>query len=413
MAAEDTKKGSGIGIVIILLIGILAIAALYFVPKIELEEREVRVMPSLKVLSNPYYTAEHLLKKLGFQVKTIGDTLSLNKLPPKATLVLFNTDLLKEPTQKLKLVKWVEEGGHLVLAPRLGENSIKLQEMFEIYVEERCDKANDKCREGEIKHQTEKEQQESELTEKSNSLNIVFENDKMVASVKNTNRFYVDLLTTENVPASSKSEWDIISRFQFERGWVTVVPLHLFSNPNIKKNDHGKLWIHMATLPDRNDDIYLVRYVTFPNLMRWLTENAFYSLLALGLCILLVLWRYIPRFGALIPTPPPARPSLTEHLKAVSEFHLQNHDYIWLITPLREEVLRLLHPLRIHYPGSRSDVHLIKQITDFDIELITQALEGDIQQLNQFTQYTETLCQLIDRLNSLQSSTSRRLNYGI
>lgn len=413
MAAENTKKGSSVGIVIILLIGILAIAALYFVPKIQWEEREVTIRPSLKVLSNRFYTAEHLLKKLGFEVHTIGDTLSLNKLPPKTTLVLFNVDLLKEPTQKLKLVKWVEEGGHLVLAPRLDENSIELQEMFEIYVDDKCDSADEKCRKRETKRQLEAEQQESESEEKNNKHNIVFENDKMVADVRDTNRFYIDLLTAENVPASSKSEWDIISRFQFERGWVTVVPLNLFSNTNIKKNDHGKLWVHMVTLPDRNDEIYLVRYVTFPNLMRWLTENAFYSLLALGLCIFLILWRYVPRFGALIPTPPPTRPSLTEHLKAVSEFHLQNHDYIWLITPLREEVLRLLHPLRMHYPGSRSDVHLIKQITDFDIELITQALEGDIQQLNQFTQCTETLCQLIDRLNSLQSSTSRRLNYGI
>ncbi|GKX63268.1 DUF4350 domain-containing protein [Pragia fontium] len=417
MAKGHVREGSNVGAVIIILVALLAILALYLYSKLEWVEKTVTIPPSLKVTSNRYYTAEQLLSKSGFQVKTIGDTLALGKLPQNATLVLFNVDLLKEPSQKLKLMKWVQAGGHLVLSPRSDEHSIELQELFDIYLDDECDDADDECQQELSETQAKKDRQDQDEVEQnranSDRSNIVFEKDKMVAAMRETNRFYVDGQTIESVMASAKSDWEIISRFQFDKGFVTVVPLHLFTNANIKKYDHSKLWIHMATLPNRDDTVYLVRYVTFPNLMRWLVENAFYSLLAFGLCILLVLWRYIPRFGALIPTPPPIRPSLTEHLKAVSEFHLQNRDYIRLITPLREEVLRLLQPLRIHHPGSRSDAHLIEQITHYDMDLITQALEADIQQLNQFTQCAQTLCLLIDRLNSLQSSTSRRLNYGI
>lgn len=419
MSTDNVKKSSNPWLILGIIFAVIAGLAIYYYQQLEWEEKEVTTPPSWKVIANNYYTAEQLLSKSGYQVKTVGDSLSLNKLPAKSTLVLFNPDgLLKEPTQKTKLMDWVSKGGHLIISPLEDKNSIDLQELFDIYLKDECDD-DDKCETTKAPVELvtvtlpEKETENDTPAKKRDGVPIVFEKDKMVADVADTPRFYVDWKTTENVPESTKSEWDIISRFQFEQGWVTVVPLKLFSNGNIKQYDHAKLWLHVATLPDRNDTLYLVRYATLPNLLSWLVEHALYTLLAFGLCILLVLWRYIPRFGALIPTPPPARPSLTEHLRAVADFHLHNYDYERLVAPLREEVLRLLQPLRIQYPGRRSDAQLIEHITHYDIGLITQAMEGEVQHLNQFTQSTQTLCLLIDRLNSLQSSSSRRLNYGI
>ncbi|AWH89250.1 DUF4350 domain-containing protein [Limnobaculum parvum] len=423
MSVNNVKKSSSPWPILAIIFAVIAGLAVYFYQQLEWEEREVTTSPSWKVIANNYYTAEQLLNKSGYQVKTLSDALSLNKLPAKSTLVLLNPDgLLKEPTQKNKLMDWVSKGGHLIISPLDDKNSVDLQELFDIYLKDECDD-DDKCETPKApvklvtvkvpEKEKEKEKENDTPVKKRAGVPIVFEKDNMVADIADTPRFYVDSKTTENVPESPKSEWDIISRFQFEQGWVTVVPLNLFGNDNIKQYDHAKLWLHVATLPDRNDTLYLVRYATLPNLLSWLVEHALYTLLAFGLCILLVLWRYIPRFGALIPTPPPARPSLTEHLKAVADFHLHNYDYERLVAPLREEVLRLLQPLRIQYTGSRSDTQLIEHITHYDIGLINQAMEGEVQYLNQFTQSAQTLCLLIDRLNSLQSSSSRRLNYGI
>ncbi|MCD1126172.1 DUF4350 domain-containing protein [Jinshanibacter sp. LJY008] len=415
MSADNAKKSTNPWLILTIIFAAIAGLAIYCYQQLEWEEREVTTLPSWKVIANNYYTAEQLLSKSGYQVKIVGDALSLNKLPAKSTLVLFNPDgLLKEPTQKTKLMDWVSKGGHLIISPLEDKNSVELQELFDIYLKDECDN-DDKCesKKPSVDLITVKLPEKDTPDKKRDGMPILFEKDKMVADVTDTPRFYVDWKTTENVPESPKSEWDIISRFQLEQGWVTVVPLKLFGNDNIKQYDHAKLWLHIATLPDRNDVIYLVRYATLPNLLSWLVEHALYTLLAFGLCILLVLWRYIPRFGALIPTPPPTRPSLTEHLKAVADFHLNNYDYERLVAPLQEEVLRLLQPLRIQYPGNRSDAQLIEHITHYDLGLITQAMAGEVQHLNQFTQSTQTLCLLIDRLNSLQSSSSRRLNYGI
>lgn len=394
---------------IVLIVGlILALClSLIFYQQLSWVEESVTIPPSVKVTSNPYYTAEQLLVKSGYKTERIDDILTLAKLPKESTLVLFNSDLLKEPTQKIKIRNWVKAGGHLVLSPREDSDSIRLQELFDIYIDD-----EDSYDDDEKPSEQAKASEKADLEPDSRGyLAIEFEDDDMQADVNHTIRFYVDREMTDTVTDPKDNEMEIVSRFEFDEGWVTVVPLKLFTNAAIKRYDHTKLWLHVATLPDRKDTIYLIRYITFPNLINWLVEHALFSLLTLGLCILLVLWRYIPRFGPLIPTPPPVRPSLTEHLKAVAEFHLQNRDYIQLITPLRDEVIRLLQPLKIHHPGIGNVSQLVAQITHYDIALVNQALEAQVQQLSEFTQCAQTLCLLIDRLNSLQSS--RRLNYGI
>lgn len=404
------NQNSKIAIIVGIILALCLSAILY--QNLRWVKETITIPPSVKVTSNPYYTAEQLLLKSGYETDRISDTLALERLPKKSTLVLFNTSLLKEPTQKTRLMNWVKAGGHLVLAPREDGNSIRLQELFDIYVDNEYDSdEEDDDEEPEESKATETKPNEKAASQ--SALTINFERDSMLVDAGDTTRFYLDTQAAESVSDPKDEDLEIISRFSFEQGWVTVVPLELFTNSSIKKYDHAKLWMHIVTLPDRKDTIYLIRYITFPNLISWLIEHALFSLLAFALCILLVLWRYVPRFGPLIPTPPPVRPSLTEHLKAVAEFHLQNRDYIRLIAPLREEIVRLLQPLKIHHPGIESVPQLVAQITHYDIALVTQALEAEVQQLTEFTQCAQTLCLLIDRLNSLQSSTSRRLNYGI
>lgn len=401
--SNNTKIALIVGLILALCLSLILYQKLNWV------EETVTIPPSVKVTSNPYYTAEQLLVKSGYKAERIDDALTLAKLPKESTLILFNSDLLKEPIQKIKIRNWVKAGGHLILSPQEDGDSIRLQELFDIYIDD--EESDDDDEEPSEPSNTGKKANDE--SDSRGYLAIEFEQDDMLADVNHTLRFYIDRDMTDTITDPRDDEMEIISRFRFENGWVTVVPLELFTNSAIKRYDHAKLWLHIATLPDRKDTIHLIRYITFPNLISWLIEHALFSLLAFGLSVLLVLWRYIPRFGPLIPTPPPVRPSLTEHLKAVAEFHLQNRDYIQLITPLRDEVIRLLQPLRIHHPGVGSVPQLVAHITHYDIALVNQALEAEVQQLSEFTQCAQTLCLLIDRLNSLQSSTSRRLNYGI
>ncbi|GKX56588.1 hypothetical protein SOASR030_27000 [Leminorella grimontii] len=420
-----SKVGASLGVILAIVLGFLVTISVLLYQKLEWVEQEVDLPPSLKVLTNRYYTAEQLLVKSDYKVRHANDGFVLDKLPPQATLVLFNTSVLKDKGQRSKLVSWVEKGGHLVLSPRVDENSTELFDLIYVYVKGAYCEDDDKSCQRKLKAKREALEESDASSDgaldtpketkpaSTAGMTIQFEGDSLNADLASTQRFYVDRDSEESVVEADNSDWEVISRFKVKKGKVTIVPLELFSNSAIKRYDHGKLWLHVTTLPGRDDTVYLVRYISFPNLIHWLSDKAPYTLLALILCILLILWRHVPRFGALIPTPPPVRPSLTEHLKAVAAFLLRNRNYNRLLGNLREETLQLLQPLKIHYPGSRSDAELLAQLTQYDIDLITQAFETNVQQLNEFTQHAQTLCGLIDRLNALQRSASRRFNYGI
>jgi AraC-like DNA-binding protein len=78
------------------------------------------------------------------------------------------------------------------------------------------------------------------------------------------------------------------------------------------------------------------------SLPQWLASNALPFLVALGVFLVLALWRAIPRFGPLQPNPAPDRRSLVEHLSAMGRFYSMQRQLPRLIQIVRHDDLELL-----------------------------------------------------------------------
>jgi hypothetical protein len=128
--------------------------------------------------------------------------------------------------------------------------------------------------------------------------------------------------TTPQVPEWSLSDFGnpIVLRVRIGRGSVTVVgSSYWYTNRMILNDDDARVFVGAADLR-RGDVLYRIRSTEAEALLAKLWRLAAPALIFSGVALLFWLWRTAPRFGPLIPTPPPARRSLAEQLRANARF---------------------------------------------------------------------------------------------
>ena len=129
----------------------------------------------------------------------------------------------------------------------------------------------------------------------------------------------------------------------YDDGRVTVLStFRPFSNFAIGKLDHAELLWRLASDNGKPVAVWLVRHLDMQSLPQWLLRHALPAVVALAAFLLLALWRVIPRFGPLQPTPAPDRRSLVEHLSAMGRFYSMQRQLPKLIQTVRQDALELL-----------------------------------------------------------------------
>lgn len=147
-----------------------------------------------------------------------------------------------------------------------------------------------------------------------------------------------------------------------------------------------------------------------PPLIKWLFHHAWSALIALAVLIALVLWRAMPRFGAILPEPPPARPGLREHLRAMAGYFLREKDYLHLLTAMREEFKRMA--IR-HANTAELPLNEIAELAGLKEDLLREALEATPEDRFQFQRHAEILALVMDVLRArrpMSRSHSRSKN---
>lgn len=97
----------------LLVVALLAIGGWWLSENTEWVEDDTPFSARGEALTNPAYASEQLLRRLGMQVEHRE---SLQTLPPPgARLVLLSGDWQLVPGRAASLLRWVEQGGHLVL----------------------------------------------------------------------------------------------------------------------------------------------------------------------------------------------------------------------------------------------------------------------------------------------------------
>jgi hypothetical protein len=129
----------------------------------------------------------------------------------------------------------------------------------------------------------------------------------------------------------------------YDDGQVSVLStFRPFSNHDIGRLDHAELLWRLASDSGRPVEVWLVRHLDMRSLPQWLASNALPFVVALGVFLVLALWRAIPRFGPLQPNPAPDRRSLVEHLSAMGRFYSMQRQLPRLIQIVRHDDLELL-----------------------------------------------------------------------
>jgi hypothetical protein len=198
----------------------------------------------------------------------------------------------------------------------------------------------------------------------------------------------------------------VYARYAYGKGLVTVGDFSLFSNRSIDKQDHAALFVRLLTLPERKQPVVILSAPKYPGLLEWLVEHASEAWFAAAVLLLAGLWRVIPRFGPLLPEPPPVRPGLGEHLTACGRFLLQRCAYEYLILPLREEVLRALEEQRHLHPEITNRTLLAAHLSGMRPADIDRALAADPDTHHEFLRRVQTLAALRTLCKRLRKPSS-------
>jgi uncharacterized protein DUF4350 len=301
----------------------------------EVVDVEVDVPPSGAARSNPYYAAECYLKELEVETQTSWS-------PPTdpqqnlGLLFFFAPKRHPLPRRDSALLKWVREGGHLVVVarrPELGESYVEdpLTEPFGIRASEG----------GSVKLVP---------LPQGGSGSVNLDGEPQLALTFLGDYWLADSGGTEDEGDLRCWEYSYGGRlravgFQRGKGLVTILSeADLWETGKLREADHARFLHQVARLridptaapPKR---AIIVRGDSPPSLLSLLWEVAWP--LILTLLIWLVVWLYTRtrRFGPVLPAPNLDRRRLGEHLEAAGRFLWRHRAQASLIEPVREALL--------------------------------------------------------------------------
>jgi hypothetical protein len=319
---------------------------------------------------NRLLAARMLLTRMGSRVQESSDLSRLDQFPVGGTIFLAaDRGDLDSPTAA-RLLAWVKDGGHLVVAAERPVAHDPLLDMLGISVQQ-----------DDVQHPTAK----ADDVELPDGTHLRVD---LIPSPR--------LFDDDDAASWSHESHDAIRILQipYEDGLVTVMStFRPFGNYAIGHLDHAELLWRLASDDGHPPDVWLVRHVDTQSLPRWLVKNALPFVVALGVFLTLALWRVIPRFGPLQPNPEPDRRSLVEHLAAMGRFYSMQRQLPRLVQVVRQDGLDLLGARAPETRGQDATARLktAARLTGLRPRELLQAFTGVAATAHDFTQAVRVL----------------------
>jgi hypothetical protein len=380
-------------IVLALVGALLAVGAWWFTRNYGFGPERVWVGLSGEARVNPYHAARLLLERLGFKVEQKAEFRKLGAPPPGTTLILAADRSDLDPVTARGLLSWVErDGGHLIIgAERELPRDVLLAN---INVEA-----------------TWTEDEEGAARRRGPSVDRL--------PLADGAQLRVDLLPSPVLRDLDEDAdaWRFESRggvrilqFGWGEGQITVFStLRPFTNREIGRLDHAELLIQMVQRADAPGAVLIVRYLESASLPGWLAEHAPAALIAAGLFLLVWLWRVVPRFGPLEPSPAPDRKSLIEHILAVGRFYADQRELGRLLQMLRADCVELFERAAPQAHGLDDAARLREagRIAGVRPRDLAQALTARADTPNEFSNAVRTLASFRRRLTRRHAHRDR------
>jgi hypothetical protein len=297
----------------------LCLGAFLFTQNYAIVKDRVWVGMSGEARVNWLLAARMLLTRMGARVQESSDLTRLDKFPLSGTILLAADRSELDPPTATRLLAWVQDGGHLVVAVERPYGHDPLLEMLGVSV------------------------QQDDLRNSASRADDV--------TLPDGTHLRVDLMPSPRLhDDEDAASWTHeshgairILQIPYEDGLVTILStFRPFSNYAIGHLDHAELLWRLAGDNGHPLEVWLVRHLDLQSLPGWLLKNAMPFLVALAVFLMLALWRAMPRFGPLRPNPAPDRRSLVEHLSAMGRFYSMQRELPKLVQIVRQDGLDLL-----------------------------------------------------------------------
>ena len=297
----------------------LCLGAFLFTQNYAIVKDRVWVGMSGEARVNGLLAARMLLTRMGARVQESSDLTRLDKFPLSGTILLAADRSELDPPTATRLLAWVQDGGHLVVAVERPYGHDPLLEMLGVSV------------------------QQDDLRNSASRADDV--------TLPDGTHLRVDLMPSPRLhDDEDAASWTHeshgairILQIPYEDGLVTILStFRPFSNYAIGHLDHAELLWRLAGDNGHPLEVWLVRHLDLQSLPGWLLKNAMPFLVALAVFLMLALWRAMPRFGPLRPNPAPDRRSLVEHLSAMGRFYSMQRELPKLVQIVRQDGLDLL-----------------------------------------------------------------------
>ncbi len=356
------KRPDG-SIKLILLAVALALLGYGLYLSIEFYEETVETRWSREALRNPYLAAQQFMTRSGIDVVDADSLLELESLDGVGTLFVSEANQVVTPRQLRELRSWLEAGGSVIYtADAVEHEDDLLLAAFDVSVEwysEDDDGDEPSLSETirEYNRQLEQGKSREEIlgdtafagTDKARNLTtvefggnigdlVIHFRDRRILAHPYIDGSGHDPDKPQPVSWAYSDHGIHLMQFEVGTGLLTIISdPSIWTSYRIDRHDHAYLlWV----LADDRGAFAFLRPVLQDSLWSLLARHATELLIATGLLVLLWLWHQAHRFGRVVPRDASRTRALAEHFSSLSHYlwHRRQGDY--LITPLRQRVLR-------------------------------------------------------------------------
>jgi hypothetical protein len=306
-------------------VAVLALATLglvWFLNNYDYVADREYVGPQGEARRNRFLAAERLLARMGIKVQHVRTIPELRELPPNGTLLLPDRRESLTPEARTRLLKWVDDGGHLIIEDENRSVPDPLLDALEVK------RVETKRAPPPGKAPAPRPLVQAKLPHAPNAMRVDMHAEQSLeapfASVK-----------VESAAATH------LVHFPAGRGRVTVLnDLDFLRNRSIGRHDHAEFLWQIVRFQPETAAVFVFDNPQKLSLWNWLIANA-WAVIAGGAALLAVwLWRIAVRFGPVAPDPEPGRRSLLAHLRASGRFQWSRGGATALVEAAREAALR-------------------------------------------------------------------------
>jgi len=341
------------------LLGLVA-WGLYF--SIESYEENEHSSWSSEALRDPYLAAQKFMQQSGIGVTDVDTLVKLEQLDNLGTLFFSDANQVQTPRELRQVVDWLQAGGNVIYSANAveHEDDLLLQE-FEVEVDWRERESgrdgdtrplsetlrdyNRQIRDGKSREEivSSFDQPKQALTQVRfgddiGEIEIAFDTARVLrhAALDNDD----DEVKPKHKPFSWSSSTHGVHMMQFEVGEGLLTILSdpgIWTSYQIDRHEHAYLlWL----LSSQEGSFAILRLVLRESMWALMLRNASELLIAAVLLFVILMWRLGYRFGRLLPRDLSRRRALGEHFSALSHYLWKRRRGEYLLTPLRQAVLR-------------------------------------------------------------------------